>query len=123
MYDPNNIFAKIISGEIPAEKIYEDDFAIAINDINPAAPTHVLAIPKIGCVSFNDFISTASPEFIKGFYQAVQHICSMLGIEESGYRLVMNHGKNANQTVHHYHVHILAGKNLGPLVIGDRYHA
>jgi len=122
MYDSNNIFAKIIRGEIPSEKIYEDEVALAFNDVNPSAPAHVLVIPKKQYTSFNDFTINATPEEIGQFFKAVQKVASILGLQESGYRLIMNHGKHANQTVEHFHVHILGGKYLGPLVVGDEFH-
>ena len=123
MYDSTNIFAKMISGDIEVEKIYEDEFAIAINDINPAAKIHALVIPKIQCISFDDFAQKASPDFMAGFLASIRRVSSLLGVCESGYRLIMNHGAHANQTVGHYHVHILGGQNLGALVQGDAYHA
>ncbi len=118
-YDKNNIFAKIIRGEIPAKKIYEDDVVVAINDIAPAAPVHVLVLPKGEYVSFDDFATKASPEKISGFLVSIQKIAEQLGVTDGGYRLITNHGADASQSVPHFHVHILAGRALGGLLPGD----
>ncbi len=116
IYDTENIFAKIIRGEIPCSKVYEDEFAFAFHDIKPDAPVHVLVLPKGEFVSFDDFVRSASPSFVSGFFASVQKIALQLGITESGYRLITNHGADASQSVFHFHVHILAGKSLGGLV-------
>ena len=110
MYDQENIFAKIINGQIPCEEIYNDDKVLAFKDIAPAAPVHILVIPKGEYVSFNDFSQNADPDTIKHFMQTIQKIAKDQGLESDGYRLITNHGKNANQTVPHFHVHILGGK-------------
>lgn len=115
-YDPNNIFARIIRGEIPCKKVYENEFALAFHDIAPAAPVHVLVIPKGEYCSFHDFSTEAPAEFMKGFFEAVQKVASMLSVHEGGYRIISNHGSDASQTVHHFHVHILAGRPLGALL-------
>jgi diadenosine tetraphosphate (Ap4A) HIT family hydrolase len=119
MYDKNNIFAKIIRGEIPASKVYEDEKILAFNDIHKAAPTHVLVIPKGEYVNFSDFVSKAKSEEISYFFKKVSELTKLLGVEESGYRLIANVGSNAHQTIHHFHVHILAGKKMGPLLSSD----
>lgn len=111
-YDKNNIFAKIIRGEIPTKKLYEDEFCIAFPDIQPAAKTHILVVPKFEATSFNDFVQLADPNFIAGFYKSVQKIASKQGLEQGGYRVLFNHGKFASQTVFHYHVHILGAEPL-----------
>lgn len=111
-YDPNNIFAKILRKEISAQIIYEDDNVLAFNDIFPKAPTHVLVIPKASYVSFDDFINTAAAEKIVVFFQTIRKIAHQLGLAESGYRLMMNHGQDSGQEVPHFHVHILGGKPL-----------
>lgn len=111
-YDPNNIFARIIRGEIPCQKVYEDEHALAFRDIEPAAPVHVLVVPKGAFQSFNDFIQHDA-EGIARFFRTVQKIAAQEGLEESGYRLLMNHGADASQSVAHFHVHILGGKPLG----------
>jgi histidine triad (HIT) family protein len=115
-YDTDNIFAKIMRGEIPCKKVYEDDYAFAFEDIAPAAPVHVLVIPKGEYTSFNDFATNAPADLVKGFFASVQHVAAQLGVIQSGYRLITNHGADASQTVHHFHVHILAGKAMGALL-------
>ncbi|NNM57455.1 histidine triad nucleotide-binding protein [Acidocella sp.] len=115
-YDPTNVFARILRGEIPCEKLYEDEFALAFPDIRPAAPCHVLVIPKGAYVSSADFGAKASPEEITGFFRAVALVAKRLGVEESGYRLLANAGPDSHQEVPHFHVHILGGRKLGPLL-------
>lgn len=115
-YDTNNIFARILRGEIPCKKVYEDEFAFAFEDIAPAAPVHVLVIPKGQYVSFNDFSARASMEEVRGFFVSVQKVAEQLELVENGYRLISNHGPDASQTVHHFHVHILGGRSLGGLL-------
>lgn len=115
-YDTNNIFAKIIRGEIPSSKVYEDEYAFAFHDIKPEAPVHVLVLPKGEFISFDDFAQKASERQIAGFYKAIQKVAAQLGVAESGYRLIANHGAHAAQSVFHFHVHILAGKQMGHLV-------
>jgi diadenosine tetraphosphate (Ap4A) HIT family hydrolase len=112
-YDDNNIFAKILRDEIPAKKIYEDEFALAFYDINPQAPVHVLVIPKGKYISFADFGATASADEITGFMRAVAAVAKQLGVEETGYRLIGNAGPHSHQDVPHFHLHILGGKPLG----------
>ncbi len=117
-YDDNNIFARILRGEIPSTAIYEDEYAYAFPDINPAAPTHILVIPKGRYVSWDDFSATASDAEIAGFVRAVGKIARDAGLVESGYRLLANTGVNSNQQVPHLHVHIFAGRPLGPMLAG-----
>jgi len=114
-YDKNNIFAKIIRGEIPCDKVYEDEHTLAFNDINPAAKVHILVIPKAEYTSFNDFAANASPEQIALFYKAVKNIAAQQGLDKTGYRLISNHGTDAYQTVEHFHVHILGGEKLAAM--------
>lgn len=116
MYDNNNIFAKILRGEIPCEKIYEDEYVLAFPDINPKAPTHILVIPKGAYICFDDFAARASAEEIQGFFKAVTHITREKGLQEKGFRLISNKGVNGGQEVPHYHVHILGGKQMGPML-------
>ncbi len=118
-YDSENIFAKMIRGEIPNNNVYEDDSVLAFHDIAPAAPVHVLVIPKGEYTSFDDFATKAGMGEVAGFFAKVQHIAAELGVVESGYRLITNHGADASQTVPHFHVHILAGAPLGGLLAGD----
>src|SRR5690349_13825251 len=110
-YDSGNIFAKILRGEIPCKKVHEDEFALAFEDIAPAAPVHVLVVPKGEYISFNDFSARASKEEVKGFFSSVQTVAEKLGLVENGYRLISNHGPDASQTVHHFHVHVLGGRS------------
>ena len=118
-YDPNNIFAKILRGEIPCNKAYEDEAVLAFHDIEPAAPVHVLVIPKGKYASFDDFVRRANDGEVHRFFTTVQKIAHELGIDKTGYRLITNHGADASQSVPHFHVHILAGRLLGGLVPGD----
>jgi histidine triad (HIT) family protein len=114
-YDTNNIFAKILRGEIPCKSVFENEHALAFHDIAPAAPVHVLVIPKGEYISFDDFIN--APQALQlGFWQAVQETAALLSVVENGYRLISNHGADAGQLVPHFHVHILGGKPLGKLV-------
>jgi histidine triad (HIT) family protein len=116
MYNPQNIFAKILRGEIPCTKIFENEFALAFHDINPAAPIHALVIPKGAYISHADFAAKASDAEIAGFTRAVGTVAQMVGAQDNGYRLLANHGANAHQEVPHYHVHILGGRPLGPML-------
>ena len=115
-YDDNNIFAKILRGEIPSNKVYEDEFAYAFHDINPQAPVHVLVIPKGRYVSWADFSTKASDAEIGGFTRAVGKVAADLGLVEPGYRLLANVGVNGHQEVPHFHVHIFGGRPLGPML-------
>ncbi len=112
MYDKNNIFAKILRNEIPCNPIYEDDKVFFFNDINPQAKIHILAIPKMPVTDFNDFVSKADSEMIKYFFNKINEIAKNNGLADSGFRLVTNNGKDANQEVPHFHIHILGGENL-----------
>lgn len=116
VYDQNNIFAKILRGEIPCTRVYEDDFALAFNDINAQAPIHVLVIPKGAYISMTDFSQRAAPDEITGFFRAVGAVVDLLGVTDSGYRTIANTGLNGGQEVPHFHLHILAGKALGPML-------
>ncbi|MGB0571069.1 MAG: histidine triad nucleotide-binding protein [Alphaproteobacteria bacterium] len=115
-YDDENIFAKILRGEIPCNKVYEDDHALAFDDINPQAAVHVLVIPKGAYVSNEDFTANASDDEIAGFMRAVGHVARELGLAELGYRILANHGTDSGQEVPHYHVHIFGGQNLGRMI-------
>ncbi|PIR32368.1 MAG: histidine triad nucleotide-binding protein [Alphaproteobacteria bacterium CG11_big_fil_rev_8_21_14_0_20_44_7] len=117
-YDKENIFAKIIRGEIPAAKIYEDDDVLAFEDISKAAPVHVLVVPKGDFVSFDDFAKSGADK-VANFFAKVQKIAADLGLVENGYRLITNHGADASQSVAHFHVHILGGRELGGLLDDD----
>ena len=115
-YDPNNVFALILRGDIPCDKVYEDEFALSFRDINAQAPIHVLVIPKGEYVSMADFSASASTEEIAGFFRAVGNTARELGLEEDGYRLIANTGANAHQEVPHLHVHILGARHMGRMV-------
>jgi histidine triad (HIT) family protein len=118
-YDRNNIFARILRGEIPCQKVYEDEHVLAFNDIRPQAPVHVLVIPKGEYVSIDDFAAKASPAEQIAFIKAVGAVARQLGVADSGYRILANHGVNANQEVPHFHVHIFGGRNLGRMLPRD----
>ncbi|MGK2908327.1 MAG: histidine triad nucleotide-binding protein [Sphingobium sp.] len=115
-YDDDNIFAKILRGEIPCKKVYEDESALAFHDINPQAPTHILVIPKERYVSWDDFSAHGSDQEIAGYVRAVGLIAREAGYVESGYRLLANVGQDGHQEVPHLHVHIFAGRPLGPML-------
>jgi len=115
-YDDSNVFARVLRGEIPSKRVYEDEFALAFHDINPLAPTHILVIPKGPYVSWDDFSAKASEPEIVGFVRAVGRVAREAGAVESGYRLLANTGLNSGQEVPHLHVHIFAGRPLGPML-------
>ena len=117
-YDPENIFAKILREEVPCDKLYEDDYALAFRDIAPAAPSHILVIPKREVTSFDDF-AEQEVQFVGQFFASIKKVAAQEGLVADGYRLITNHGADANQTVPHFHVHVLGGKNLGGLVADD----
>ena len=117
-YDDTNIFARILRGEIPCRKAYEDEWALAFHDINPQAPVHVLVIPKGSYVSFADFSASASADEIAGFMRAVGKVAKDLGLEAQGYRLLANMGEHSGQEVPHFHVHLFAGRPLGRMLSG-----
>ncbi len=115
-YDDDNVFAKILRGELPANKVYEDDFVLAFDDINPKTPVHVLVVPKGAYVDYQDFIENAAPETVVGFFRAVQQVARLTGVAETGFRLVANNGASAGQIVFHFHVHLYGGRPLGGMV-------
>lgn len=115
-YDPDNIFAKILRGEIPCQKVFEDDWAFAFHDIAPQAPTHILVIPKGEYVSLDDFTAKASDAEIAGFYRAVGQVARAAGLVGSGNRAIANTGPDAGQIVPHFHVHICGGAPLGRMI-------
>jgi histidine triad (HIT) family protein len=117
-YDESNIFARILRGELPCSKVYEDEHVLAFNDIRPAAPVHILVIPKGAYVSWDDFSDRAAPEEIAGFVRAVGRIARDQGMVGAGYRLLANVGGHAGQEVAHLHVHIFGGRPLGPMLAG-----
>lgn len=115
-YDDNNIFARILRGEIPCKKVYEDDHVFAFEDIAPKAPVHILVIPKGKYVAIDDFGANAKPEEIKAFYAALAKIAEEKNLKESGFRVICNTGINGGQEVPHFHAHILGGRKLGPML-------
>lgn len=115
-YDADNIFARILRGEIPANRVYEDDFALAFHDIAPQAPVHILVIPKGAYVSWDDFSARGSDAEIAGFVRAVGTIARDNGLVEPGYRLLANVGGHGGQEVPHLHVHLFGGAPLGPML-------
>ncbi len=117
-YDDDNVFAKILRGELPCNKAYEDDHALAFHDINPQAPVHVLVIPKGGWVSMDDFSANASAEQQAGLMRAIGNTARALGLAAPGYRVLTNCGRDSHQEVMHLHFHIFAGRPLGPMLEG-----
>jgi len=115
-YDDDNIFAKILRGEIPSSKVYEDEWAYAFEDINPQAAVHTLVIPRGRYVSWDDFSAQASAEEIAGFVRAVGRIAREKGLVEPGYRLLANVGPHGGQEVPHLHVHLFGGEPLGRMI-------
>jgi diadenosine tetraphosphate (Ap4A) HIT family hydrolase len=115
-YDDANIFARILRGEIPCKKVYEDEYALAFHDINPQAPIHILVIPKGAYVSWDDFSAHASEGEIAGFVRAVGAVARGEGLVAPGYRLLANAGPNSHQEVPHLHVHIFGGRPLGAML-------
>ncbi len=115
-YDDGNIFARILRGEIPCNKVFEDEHTLAFHDINPQTPIHVLVIPKGAYVSMDDFSANASDTEIAGLMRAVGKVARDLGALEGGYRILSNTGPDAHQDVPHLHIHIFAGKNLGRMI-------
>ncbi len=117
IYDSNNIFARILRGEIPCKKVYEDTHVLAFHDIAPQAPVHILVIPKGAYLSIDDFGLRASPQEIQAFFMAVAKIVQEQGLNEKGFRTIANTGADGGQEVPHFHVHILGGRILGPLLM------
>lgn len=115
-YDDQNTFAKILRGELPSRKVYEDEWALALHDINPQAPVHVLIVPKGRYVSWEDFSAKASDAELAGFNRAVGHAARELGLVETGYRLIVNTGTDGHQEFPHLHFHLFGGKPLGPML-------
>ncbi len=115
-YDDGNIFARILRGEIPAKRVYEDEHAVAFHDIAPQAPTHILVIPRGAYVSWDDFSARASDAEIAGFVRAVGHVARENGLVAPGYRLLANTGGHGGQEVPHLHVHLFGGKALGAML-------
>ena len=115
-YDKNNIFAKILRGEIPCKKIYEDEFVLAFYDINPQKKIHALVIPKGEYINLDDFSSKASEKEIVGLIKGIGIVAKKLGVSEAGYRSLVNVGANGGQEVPHLHFHIFGGEKVGRMV-------
>ena len=117
-YDDQNVFAKILRGEIPSRRVYEDDYAVAFHDIAPVAPVHILVIPRGAYVSWDDFSARAPDAEVAGFVRAIGHVAREHGLVAPGYRLLANIGQNGHQEVPHLHVHIFGGRPLGAMLAG-----
>jgi histidine triad (HIT) family protein len=115
-YDDDNIFARILRGELPSKTVYEDEHVLAFNDIHPLSPTHILVIPKGAYVSWDDFSEKASDSEIAAFVRAIGKIAREAELVEPGYRVLANTGRNSGQEVPHLHVHIFGGRPLGPML-------
>ena len=115
-YDPANIFAKILRGEIPCDRVYEDEWALAFHDINPQAPVHLLVVPKGAYVSWDDFSAKAPAEEIAGFIRAVGTVAREAGLVDPGYRMLANVGQHGHQEVPHLHVHVFGGRQFGTMI-------
>jgi diadenosine tetraphosphate (Ap4A) HIT family hydrolase len=117
-YDDGNVFAKILRGELPCSKVYEDEHALSFHDINPQAPVHVLVIPKGRYVSLDDFTANAGPAEQSGLMRAIGEVARKLGLDKTGYRVLTNMGRDAHQDVPHLHFHIFGGRRLGRMIEG-----
>jgi histidine triad (HIT) family protein len=116
MYDHNNIFAKILRGEIPCTRVYEDEFVLAFKDINPQATIHALVIPKGPYIDMNDFSANAKSDEIEGLIRGLGKVADILGVSTSGYRYLGNNGRDGGQEVPHLHFHIFGGEKLGRMI-------
>ena len=117
VYDATNIFARILRGEIPNRTVLESTHTLAFHDINPAAPVHVLVVPKGPYVTFDHFAEAASAEELVDFHRTAAKVCALLGVAPgAGYRAISNTGMDGMQEVPHYHLHILGGRAMGPLI-------
>lgn len=115
-YDPNNIFAKILRGEIPCKKVFEDEHVLAFHDIHPQAPVHILVLPRGSYKSMDDFTKNAAPDEIAALFRALGHVAREQGLDAAGYRVISNCGLNGGQEVPHLHLHLLGGRALGRMV-------
>lgn len=115
-YDDQNIFAKILRGDIPNKTVYENDHVLAFEDIQPQRKVHVLVIPKGAYTDMDDFTSKASDPEVTAFFRAIGHVARELGLAEDGYRVISNCRDHGHQEVPHLHVHILGGEPVGPMV-------
>ena len=115
-YDDQNIFAKILRGEIPNDTVLETEHSLAFNDIQPQAPVHVLVIPKGPWVCYDHFAQEASDVEIADYTRAIGEVCRRMGVEQGGFRMISNAGEHGVQEVPHLHVHILGGRPLGRML-------
>ena len=115
-YDDGNVFARILRGELPCRKVYEDEHALAFHDLNPQAPVHILVIPKGAYVSWDDFSERGSEAEIAGLVRAVGNVAREAGLVAPGYRVLVNTGIHSHQEIPHLHMHIFAGRPLGPML-------
>lgn len=118
-YDPNNVFAKILRGELPNKTVYEDEFALAIHNINPEAPIHVLVLVKGPYRNLAEFVGKADAAHVEGYFRAVGKAAEVSGALREGCRFISNNGPNSHQEIAHLHIHVLGGRPLGPLLTGD----
>lgn len=118
-YDPHNIFARLLREELPCQKVYEDEFALAFHDRFPKAPVHVLLIPKGPYTCASDFYGRAEEKLIIGLSRAIATVVRLLDLQEAGFRLISNEGLQGGQEVSHFHMHILAGRKLGPMLLAS----
>jgi diadenosine tetraphosphate (Ap4A) HIT family hydrolase len=119
-YDRDNVFARILRGELPCNRVYEDEHVLAFRDITPQAPTHIVVIPKGEYVSVDDFAETASEAELAAFMRAIGRIAKQEGVTDGGYRILANHGRAAHQEVPHFHLHLFGGRDLGPMLRRER---
>ena len=115
-YDTNNVFAKIIRGELPCKLVAESDHSMAFHDVNPKTPVHVLIVPKGSYVDYQDFIGHAGDHELVDFFRLVDQVTKEMGVSDQGYRLVSNNGAPAGQIVFHFHVHVHGGRPLGRVI-------
>ncbi|HEX3863504.1 MAG TPA: HIT domain-containing protein [Stellaceae bacterium] len=115
-YDRNNVFARILRGELPCNKVYEDTHVLAFRDINPQAPVHIVLIPKGEYVSADDFAAAATEAEQVAFMRAIGKVAAAAGVVDGGYRILANHGAAAHQEVPHFHLHLFGGGDLGPML-------
>lgn len=116
-YDTDNVFARILRGELPCDRVYEDEYVLAFNDIAPKAPVHVLVISKGSYVDMNDFARRASKSEMTALLQALGRLAEQLGVAEKGYRVLSNGGEYGRQEIPHLHFHLLGGHDLGPMIV------
>ena len=112
MYDKNNIFAKILTNQIPCNKVYEDDISLFFHDINPIAKIHVLGIPKTQSIDFSDFIENSDHKTISSFFKSVDLVIDKLNLKKTGYKIISNSGNDGGQEVPHFHIHIIGGEKI-----------